>query len=168
MMTLTPELLIEIEQIKRLKYAYLRNLDLKQWDELSRLLTDDVTSSYSDGKHAFTGKQEVMEFLRESMDSPSVITKHQCHHPEIDLLSATAAMGTWYLTDLVINPGDQSVQPPIPAIVLEGTGFYEDKYRKLNGEWKISHTGYRRVYREILDRHKIPVLHLKTRFSKKN
>jgi hypothetical protein len=162
---LTADLLIEIELIKRVKYAYLRTLDLKQWDELAALLTDDVTSSYSDGKHSFNGKKEVMGFLKESMDSPSMITKHNCHHPEIDVLSSTDAKGTWYLEDMVINPGNPKASPPVPAIVLEGTGFYEDKYRKVSGQWKIAHTGYQRVYREIFDRHKMPVLHLKTRFK---
>lgn len=166
MMKLTPELLIEIEKVKRLKYAYLRTLDLKQWDDLAELLTDDVSSSYSDGKHSFEGKETVMAFLKESMDDPNIITKHHCHHPEIEFSSATEATGTWYLTDLVINPGNSSAEPPIPAITLEGTGFYEDRYRKVAGQWKISHTGYQRVYREIFDRKNMAVMHLKSRFSK--
>lgn len=167
-MPLTADLLIEIEHIKRLKYAYLRTLDLKQWDDLAELLTEDVTSSYSDGKHSFEGKAQVMGFLKESMDDPSVITKHHCHHPEIDFLSTTSARGVWYLTDMVINPGLPDASPSVPAIVLEGTGFYEDKYRKVNGQWKICHTGYQRVYREIFDRSKMPVMHLKSRFKKKS
>lgn len=162
---LTPELLVELENIKRLKYAYLRTLDCKEWDALANLLTDDVTSSYSDGKHSFFGKTQVMKFLMDSMSSPEIITKHHCHHPEIDILSPYEAKGVWYLTDAVINPGDPKASPPIPAILLEGTGFYEDTYRKVSGVWKISHTGYKRVYREILDRNKMPVMHLKTRFK---
>jgi len=162
---LTPDLLVEIELIKRVKYAYLRTLDCKQWDDLAALLTDDVTSSYSDGKHSFVGKAAVMQFLRESMDSPKIITKHNCHHPEIDFISADEAIGIWYLADLVINPGDHMASPPIPAITLEGTGFYEDRYCKVNGVWKIAHTGYQRVYREIFDRKAMPVLHLKSRFK---
>lgn len=164
-MELNLELLIEIEKIKQLKYAYLRTLDLKQWDDLAQLLTDDVTSSYSDGKHSFKDKPAVMAFLKESMDDRRIITKHQCHHPEIRFSSLSEATGTWYLTDLVINPGNPAASPVIPAIVLEGTGFYEDRYRKVNGEWKIAHTGYQRVYREILDRSKLPVMHLKSRFK---
>lgn len=164
-MELTPQLLVEIEKIKRLKYAYLRTLDLKEWSQLANCLTDDVTSSYSDGKHSFSGKEAVMGFLKESMDDRKIITKHHCHHPEIEFLSATDAKGVWYLTDQVINPGNSSSVPPIPAITLEGTGFYEDVYRKVGAEWKISHTGYQRVYREIFDRKHMAVLHLKSRFG---
>lgn len=165
MMKLTPELLVELELIKRTKYAYLRTLDCKEWDELSGLLTDDVTSSYSDGKYTFQGRQEVMKFLQESMGSPLMITQHNCHHPEIDFLSPTSAVGLWYLKDLVINEADPA-KPDVHPIVLEGTGIYEDKYRKVNGEWKICHTGYQRIYREIFDRKKMPVMHLKSRFVK--
>jgi bile-acid 7alpha-dehydratase len=165
-MELTPQLLVEIEKIKRVKYAYLRTLDLKQWADLAEGLTDDVTSSYSDGKHSFSGKAEVMGFLKEAMDDPKIITKHHCHHPEIEFISATEAKATWYLTDLVINPGNSSAEPPIQAITLEGTGFYEDRYRKEKGVWKICHTGYQRVYREIFDRKNMAVLHLKSRFTK--
>jgi hypothetical protein len=164
-MSITLEQLLELEQIRRVKYAYLRTLDCKQWDDLAALLTDDVTSSYSDGKHSFIGKAAVMDFLKEAMSSLKIITKHHCHHPEIDFVSPSEATGIWYLTDLVINPGDHTTTPPTPAITLEGTGFYEDRYRKVNGVWKISHTGYQRVYREIYDRKNMAVLHLKSRFK---
>ena len=40
---MTPQDLVEIELIKRVKYAYFRCLDLKQWDEIATLFTDDAT-----------------------------------------------------------------------------------------------------------------------------
>mgnify|MGYP003346079516 FL=1 len=40
---MTPEDLVELEAIKRLKYAYFRNLDLKQWDDIALLFTPDAT-----------------------------------------------------------------------------------------------------------------------------
>jgi hypothetical protein len=163
-MPLTPELLIELELIKRVKYAYLRTLDLKQWDDLASLLTEDVSSSYSDGKYTFEGRDAVMNFLKEGMGSSRIITKHHCHHPEIDFLSPTSAVGLWYLTDLVISEQDPA-KPEEPPIVLDGTGIYEDKYRKVDGQWKICHTGYKRVYRQIQDRNRMPILHLKSRFK---
>jgi hypothetical protein len=35
----------ELEAIRRLKYAYFRTLDLKQFDQLGALLTEDATAS---------------------------------------------------------------------------------------------------------------------------
>lgn len=165
-MELTTELLVEIERIKQLKYAYLRAVDLKLWDELAATLTDDVTCSYSDGKHSYSGRQAVMGFLSEALKDSGIVTKHQCHHPEISFQSETVATGIWYLTDLVINPGNPDAEKPVPPITLQGTGFYEDHYRKENGRWLIAHTGYERVFEEIVSREKLQVLSFKSRFNK--
>ena len=38
----------------------------------------------------------------------------------------------------------------IPAADLEigGTAFYEDRYRRVEGRWRIAATGYTRVFEE--------------------
>ena len=36
------------EQIRQLKYAYLRHLDLKQWDAFEALFLPEATGSYAD------------------------------------------------------------------------------------------------------------------------
>src|SRR5207244_13306634 len=41
---------LELEAIKRLKYRYARNLDLKDWDEVRACFTKDATAAYSGGK----------------------------------------------------------------------------------------------------------------------
>jgi hypothetical protein len=38
--------LVELEKIRRLKYRYLRCVDLKLWDEIGDLFTDDATADY--------------------------------------------------------------------------------------------------------------------------
>jgi len=163
-MKLTPELLVEIEQIKQLKYRYLRAVDLKQWDLLASTLAEDATSSYSDGKHSYTGREEVLKFLTDALQGDGVVTKHQCHHPEITFQSEVEATGVWYLTDTVINQGDPNGNPPI---TLQGTGFYEDSYRKENGQWVIAHTGYSRVFEEIVSREKLDLLSFQSRWDTK-
>jgi hypothetical protein len=45
-------------------------------------------------------------------------------------------------------------------LTLRGAAFYEDQYRKIDGEWKILHTGYRRIYEESEPRSKVPGLRL--------
>ena len=164
-MDLTPDLLVEIEKIKQLKYAYLRTVDLKLWEEMAGLLTDDITCSYADGTHSFSGKSAVLKFLSEALTDPAIVTKHQCHHPEINFVSDVEAKGVWYLTDLVINPGSPDGDKPFPPITLQGTGFYEDRYIKVDGLWKIAHTGYERVYEEIVSREGLKVLSFKSRFQ---
>jgi len=133
----------DIEAIKRLKYKYFRTLDSKLWDELAECFTEDATTAYSGGKYSFQGKDAIMKFLKEGLN-PTMISMHQCHHPEIELTSDTTARGVWALQDYVIVTQAN--------ISLRGAAFYHDEYVKANGEWKIKHTGYERIFEEIWDR----------------
>ena len=81
----------EIEAIKRLKYRYLRCVDLKRWKELEGCFTEDATAAYSDGKYSYTGREKIMEFLIGAMSPDNMTTSHTVHHPEIDLTSPTTA-----------------------------------------------------------------------------
>jgi hypothetical protein len=130
----------EIAAIHQLKYRYFRFLDTKRFRELGELLTDDATTSYQGGELSYTGRDAIVAFLDESLGSGDIVTMHNGHHPEIELTGATTATGTWYLEDRVV----------IRAADLEiiGTLLYSDRYEKVDGEWKISHTGYDRIFEE--------------------
>ena len=138
----------EIEAIKRLKYTYCRCLDEKRWDEMAQCLTEDATAAYSDGHYSFTGRDAIMQFLRDALDGHHMITSHRVHQPEIDLTSATTATGIWALDDIVIETKAN--------IVIRGSAFYRDEYAKVDGQWKIKHTGYQRIYEEMLSRSDTP------------
>ena len=133
----------EIEAIKRLKYRYMRCLDLKLWDEMKSCFTPEATSAYSGGKYSYHGRDEILGFFRGAM-GPEMITSHHVHHPEIELTGETTARGTWALEDTVIHTGQQ--------FTLRGAAFYHDEYVKRGGAWRIAHTGYERVYEEIQTR----------------
>ena len=132
--------LADIEAIKQLKYAYFRLLDSKQFEELGELLVEDVTTSYEGGKYSHRGREEVVTFLSDSLGDRGIVHEHLGHHPEIVLISSTTAVGSWYLHDRVIVPGVD--------FELGGTAIYRDEYQKVNGAWRIRHTGYVRVYEE--------------------
>lgn len=136
--------LVEIEAIKRVKYAYLRCLDQKLWDELRSVLTDDVVATYGGGAYSFDGADEIMAFLTRSMGSDTFHSSHRVHQPEIDLTGPDSAVGTWAMDDVVILTDWD--------VTIRGSAFYEDEYRKVDGVWKISRTGYRRMYEEMESR----------------
>jgi hypothetical protein len=140
----------ELEAIKRLKYKYLRCLDLKRWSELAECFSEDATSAYSGGKYSFEGRDAIMDFLEKAMGAPSFLSSHTVHHPEIELTSDTTATGTWALHDIVIETNAD--------IVIQGAAFYHDEYVKIDGEWKIRSTGYERTYEETLSRADLPSL----------
>jgi hypothetical protein len=130
----------ELEAIRRLKYAYFRTLDLKQFDLLGQLLSEDATASYEDGKTTLEGRGAIVGWLSEALGGPDIITEHHGHHPEIDLTSDTTATGSWYLQDRVIIPSAD--------FEIGGTAFYDDRYVKTDQGWLIAHTGYMRVFEE--------------------
>lgn len=133
--------LCEIEAIKALKYRYMRSIDTKDWELMRGCFTPDATTAYSGGKYAFSGIDAIMQFMVESMDRGSFLSSHRVHHPEITLTSDTKAFGTWALEDYVVDTQHE--------ITIHGAAFYEDRYVKTDGEWKIQHTGYERTFEEM-------------------
>jgi hypothetical protein len=129
----------DIDDIKLVKYRYLRALDTKHWDEFADTLTEDVVGRYGESigeEHHFTTRDELVGFMRSSL-GPEILTEHRVNHPEI-VVDGDEATGTWYLQDRVIAPDFD--------FMLIGAGFYHDRYRRTADGWKISETGYDRTY----------------------
>jgi hypothetical protein len=137
-----PETLGEIEEIKRLKYAYVRCLDQKQWDDMAKLFLPEATAAYSGGKYHYEGREAIVEFMRKNMSRDAFHTSHRMHHPEIELVSPDAATGIWAMEDINVDSEYD--------FYLTGAGFYEDRYRKVDGTWYFEHTGYKRTFETIM------------------
>ena len=144
--------LVEIEAIKRVKYRYMRTLDQKLWDEMATCFTDDAVAAYSGGKYRYEGREAILEFLTTSMGAETFLSAHRVHQPEIDLTSPTTATGTWAMDDVVVMTDWN--------LTIRGAAFYEDRYEKVDGEWKIASTGYKRSYEEMQNRADVPGLKL--------
>src|SRR5688500_16389713 len=130
-----------IEEIKRLKYRYFRTLDLKDWDGFGDTLATDIRARYGtqamDKPVHFDDRGAVVAFMSENLHR-GVITTHVAHHPEIDVDGSNAS-ASWCFEDTVIVP-EFKVQ-------IRGAGYYADEYRKdSDGAWRISATGYERIY----------------------
>jgi len=139
------ELLLAVEEIKQLKYRYLRTLDLKRWDDFAAVFVPEVTADYGEGL-AFGSREELVAFMRDSLGQ-RMVTLHHCHHPEIDV-DGDRATGVWYLEDKVLMPDHR--------LVLEGAAFYEDRYVRTGEGWRIEHTGYRRTYEATMSMDDVP------------
>ena len=125
----------DIDEIKRVKYRYLRALDTKHWDEFAGTLTEDITGDYGDRLH-FTNRSELVDYMRSSLGA-GWITEHRVTHPEITV-DGDEATATWYLQDRVIAAEFN--------FMLIGAAFYHDRYRRTDDGWKISATAYDRTY----------------------
>ena len=104
----------DLEQIRQLKYRYLRTLDTKQWDDFEDCFLPEATADYAG--LAFPDRAALVEYMRANL-GPAIVTMHHVHHPEIEVDGDTAT-GRWYLHDQVISAEYR--------FKLEGAAFYED------------------------------------------
>ena len=147
--------LATLEEIRQLKYRYLRCVDQKRWDEIADLFTADATVDY--GTQVFgkplkmAGREEIVAFFRANM-GPGIISVHSAGQPEIAVDGDTAT-GTWRFEDLVIATEFRTV--------IAGAAYYEDQYaRGADGKWRISHTGYVRTYEYMMSLDDLPSFRL--------
>ena len=152
----TLEDLLDIHAIQQLKHRYLRCLDQKDWDTLRTCFTEDAQASYGGGAKELSGRDAIMAFLTESMGSEGMLTSHRCTQPEIDLVGPGEATGTWALEDVVIHQDF--------GVTIHGASFYEDTYKKVDGQWQVASTGYKRTYEEIWPRSSIEGLKISADF----
>jgi hypothetical protein len=124
----------DVGQLERLKYRYLRTLDLKNWDEFEALFLPDATGSYAELQ--FADRDALVGYMRQNLTA-DLITFHQAHHPEIDV-DGDRATGRWYLHDRVFVPAFD--------LAIEGAAFYEDSMVRTPDGWRFSHVGYRRTF----------------------
>jgi len=127
----------DVRAITELKHRYFRHLDRGEWDALRHCFTDDVVTHYENGHYRFVGIDEAMKFLSESIDGLHAGGRwalHLGHHPEIELVSESEARGRWTLHAAILDRGTNRVGSQ--------DSFYVDEYRKVDGAWRISSTGY--------------------------
>jgi hypothetical protein len=143
--------LVALEEIRQVKYRYLRCVDLKLWDDLADTFTADATAEY--GTPALgdpirlAGRDAIVAFLRDKL-GPEIITTHFATQPEITV-DGDAARGTWSFQDTVMATEYR--------VVITGAAFYEDRYaRGDDGKWRIAHTGYVRTYEAMMSLDDLP------------
>jgi hypothetical protein len=127
-----PNELIDIENIKRLKSRYFRFLDTKQWVAWRSLFTDDC--EFPDGRHP--SADALVAWL--ASERETAITVHHGHTPEIALTGPDTARGIWAMNDYVEFDAPAASGPAKGYRGFVGAGHYEEEYRKIGDEWKIS------------------------------
>lgn len=141
---------VALEQIRRLKYRYLRNMDLKRWDEFAGTLDVDATCSYGSKLGGqpltFEGRDEIVSYISGALGS-GIVSVHSCAQHEIDI-DGDEAVGSWALQDIVLVPEHK--------VRIDGAAYYSDRYRRVDGEWRISHTGYERLYETMVSLGELP------------
>jgi len=155
--------LLAIEEIKRLKYKYMRCVDMKLWEEMETVFIPEATCAYSAGHYSYEGRDAIIEWLKKGMDRDGFHSTHSVHQPEIDFLPPTPATskkasdeeratGVWKIEDIVVDTDFD--------IMISGAAFYQDRYVKRAGVWLIEHTGYDRIWEQMESRKDRPSIKL--------
>jgi hypothetical protein len=127
------QVLRDIEAIKRMKAAYCRAFDTKDWDAWSRLLTDDVVLVTDAGTQS--GRDAVLAMVQ-TVDASVV---HNTHSPEITVTGPDTATGTWRNEDWVrVDLGDQH-------FAFHGCGIYDEDYVRTAEGWKVARSAEQRL-----------------------
>ena len=139
--------LSDLEACRRLRVTYFRCLDTANLADLKEILTEDFSCRCVGGDYVYEAKSRA-EFLAMTENSfhSEIVTQHNGHGSEVDLVSDTRATALVYFNDLVYHFRSQEF--------LMGTGLYRDRYRKDNGRWRIEYGEYERMYEmtETLER----------------
>lgn len=136
----------DIEEIKQLKARYFRFFDTKQWDKWRDLFTEDCV--YEGTSRRYTSRDEFVAGTRARLDPAATV--HQGHTPEIRILGPESAKGIWAMFDRiefkeVVDHGHGVSRG------FTGFGHYEEGYRKVGGEWKISFLRITRLAVALID-----------------
>ena len=132
------EILLAVEEIKRLKARYFRCLDTKDWAGLETVFLPDALIDTSeantirgepppDPEWTIAGPRPWIDKLAPVLEG--VLTVHHGHMPEIEILAPGAARGIWAMEDRLNWSGG--------VRTIQGYGHYHETYALKDGAWRI-------------------------------
>lgn len=142
------EELVICQKLTHLKARYCRCVDAKDWEGFAAVFAPDATLDFRGaattavGNGVLEGASVIVEAIRAAVTP--MTTVHQCHTPEIEIVSPTEARAIWHMTDHLRWPEGS------PIRAKNGYGYYHETYVKRGGEWKIQSTRLERVLNEVV------------------
>lgn len=116
-----------LDAVVALKSQYCQRLDSQHWDSWADLFTDDAVMQVGpNADSAVHGRRAIRRLLATQLRGAK--TLHQARKPEIHEDGPGRVRVIWEMTDRVSTP----------LYLLEGAGFYEDRYVHTGDGWKIA------------------------------
>ena len=148
--------LLAAQAIAETKARYCRYIDTKQWSRLASLFTPDCRF---EGLGSAPAGADVAAFVQGvSTRLANTISVHHCHMPEIRLLGPDHARVIWAMEDYVDWIDGSTVKEAPGSRGFRGYGHYEEEYRAVDGEWKISFLRLTRLRIDPVDASQPPAL----------
>ena len=129
-----------LEAIQRLKHRYLNACDLKQVESIRDCFAEgEILIDYGP-IGTFRDRDSFVAVYRELACQPRVIDLHHGANPEIYLLGEDGdeAVGRWALCYCNLD-GETGATRQLG-------GFYQDRYRLIDGQWRIVESVFRGHY----------------------
>lgn len=147
------ERLAAIEAIRNLKARYWRGVDFSDGALVRSILAEDCVLDYMGcctdpvtGKDHMPAMNVILKgrdsWISDAFEGPRIVTVHQGHQAEIDVMGDGSASGIWVFTDRFFMP------PGSPFARLTGYGHYHDTYVRTEEGWKLKTTRITRLWVE--------------------
>jgi hypothetical protein len=124
----------DAEAIRTLKARYLFCCDRKDPAGMRACFADGPVKIDYGAVGSFDTADALVKVFTEIGCHPHMVEMHHGMNPQIEVLDAAHARGTWGLHYFLINTQTQGI--------TQLAGYYEDEYRKVNHAWKISATKF--------------------------
>ncbi|MCK9542437.1 MAG: nuclear transport factor 2 family protein [Novosphingobium sp.] len=122
--------LLDIEEIKQLRYSFAWSLETSDPDQLADLFTPDGVVDVGPWGR-MDGQQAIRKgYGRAYKDMPQFTAMHAVTNPRIRV-NGDEATGTWYLLDMSLR--DPGIDP------LQIVGIYDEIYCRTAAGWRIRH-----------------------------
>ena len=128
------QVLEDIEAIKKLKARYFHACDRKHVDVIRECFVEGPCVIDYGAVGTFTDREGLIDFFSEKACVDSVIDMHHGQNPQISVMNETVAVAAWDLYFFQINTEHNTL--------TQLAGFYEDKFKKTEGDWRIAETKF--------------------------
>ncbi|MCY1281325.1 Bile acid 7-alpha dehydratase [compost metagenome] len=130
-----------LEAIRQLKHRYLNACDLKDVAAIRACFAEDEVLIDYGPLGVFRERDSFVALYQQLACQARVIDLHHGTNPELELLGDDQAAGRWALYYFNLD-GDSGATRQLG-------GFYEDRYRCVDGQWRIVATTFR-AHLEVL------------------
>lgn len=124
----------DIEAIRALKARYLFCCDRKDPAGMRACFVDGPLHIDYGAVGAFDNADALVKLYTEMACHDHMVEMHHGANPQIEVLDEAHARGTWSLHYFLINTQTKAA--------TQLAGYYEDEYRKVGSDWKISRTRF--------------------------
>jgi hypothetical protein len=132
---------MDLEAIKQVKARYFRLIDMKLWDELPDVFTEDCQANFArEDLPPVQGPVEILKLLRKIEPPVSI---HHGHTPEIEFTGSGTASAVWQSFSIRLRTAEIGERDRATY------GYYWEDYRRCDdGKWRIAKIRFQRLHRQ--------------------